>query len=334
MLPAENGRTPAPADPELKAFRVEQSSPVTILAPTGSREGPANRRGRLRPRQGCRPFVSRQPRVRGDRLDPGRPAASSSRMRGPSSCRIAWRSIWPDVGPATIRIARNSYPRTEVRVDEEVYSWRPGPLGGIVLDLTRVRTGSRSARRRTRSAAHAGLPGSRSARSSSWWRWAPGFADPARRRPAHRPPRARAADCAAPVLSSPHGTFRDGHEAGRCVVKHDWLKSLGIKDVNSGRLRRTLDRAAVGRGARQRLADRRQADRDGAPGGRRRLRAGDEERRYGRLRDLADDAGAAARGDRPRDLRRAAQEQGASGPPRHASRWARSTPRGSARCRR
>ena len=41
----------------------------------------------------------------------------------------------PDLGPVTIRIARNSYPRTEVLVDDQPWPWRDGPLGGIVIDL-------------------------------------------------------------------------------------------------------------------------------------------------------------------------------------------------------
>ncbi len=95
-------------------------------------------------------------------------------------------------------------------------------------------------------------------------------------------------------------------------MKHDWLKSLGIQEVNSGVCDgRWIDRPSGGELVSvspidgEAIATILQAGEDG-------LRAGHGVR-HGRLRDLADDAGPAARDRRPRDLRRASEEQGALG---------------------
>jgi hypothetical protein len=122
------------ADPALQAFRVEETSPVAIL-PDGFPKGPPEPSSGISPEDGMPAAVSR--RLASDQI-------AWLRAANPKFVENARAVVLPnrmeidlaDVGPATIRIARNSYPRTEVRVDGEIYSWRPGPLGGILLDLT------------------------------------------------------------------------------------------------------------------------------------------------------------------------------------------------------
>lgn len=41
----------------------------------------------------------------------------------------------PDLGRTTLRIARNAYPSTRVRLDGRIIPWEPGPLGGILVDV-------------------------------------------------------------------------------------------------------------------------------------------------------------------------------------------------------
>jgi hypothetical protein len=122
-------------DSTLSALRVERTSLVTVLdgaAPKGPPEPIAD----LSPRRGLAPDVSRalaSAQMAWIREAAPQPVEDARAVALPNRMEIDL----PDVGPATVRIARNSYPLTEVRVDGQVYSWRPGPLGGILLDLTK-----------------------------------------------------------------------------------------------------------------------------------------------------------------------------------------------------
>jgi hypothetical protein len=124
----------AAVDPEIPALRIENAAPVTILEP-GSPPGPAT------------PAIVMSAADSPPRIPPGmareaiawlaaahpRPVPDARAVVLPNRLRIEL----PDLGPVTIRIARNSFPRTEVLVDDQAWPWREGPLGGIVLDLQR-----------------------------------------------------------------------------------------------------------------------------------------------------------------------------------------------------
>jgi hypothetical protein len=133
VLPRKAAGAGFTVDSTLNAFHVEGTSPVAIL-PGDFPKGPAEPAGEFSPRRGLPLHVSR--RLAADEMAWIR-AANPKFVEGARAVVLPNRMEidLPDVGPATIRIARNSYPLTEVRVDGQIYSWRPGPLGGILLDL-------------------------------------------------------------------------------------------------------------------------------------------------------------------------------------------------------
>lgn len=120
-------------DAATRAHRVEPCSPVAVL-PDGFPKGPPEPAVGLSTKGGLPVDISR--RLASEQLAWLR-AASPRLVEDVRAVVLPNRMEidMPDVGPATVRIARNSYPLTEVRVDGQTYSWRPGPLGGILLDL-------------------------------------------------------------------------------------------------------------------------------------------------------------------------------------------------------
>jgi hypothetical protein len=120
-------------DATVRAHRVKPCSPVAVL-PDGFPKGPPEPAVGLSAK-GCLPVdVSR--RLASEEIAWLR--AANPRMVDDVRAVVLPNRMeldLPDVGPATVRIARNCYPLTEVRVDGKTYSWRPGPLGGILLDL-------------------------------------------------------------------------------------------------------------------------------------------------------------------------------------------------------
>jgi len=121
-------------DLDVPGFRVEGASPVVVLEPGGDpgSEPPAEAIGR----EGLSPAASRALARESlawlQRARP-RPVIEARSVPLPNRLEIEL----PDLGPVTIRIARNSYPRTELLLDGQPWPWREGPLGGTVIDLPR-----------------------------------------------------------------------------------------------------------------------------------------------------------------------------------------------------
>ena len=119
-------------DPEIPGMRVEESAPVAVLEP-GFPPGPSTPAARFL-MSGLPPKVSR---------DLAREEIAWLRKARPRMVRDARAVVLPnrmeievpDLGPVTLRIARNAYPFTEVRVNDRPWPWHPGPLGGILVDL-------------------------------------------------------------------------------------------------------------------------------------------------------------------------------------------------------
>jgi hypothetical protein len=119
-------------DRDIPALRVEAATPVAILEP-GSARGPVApavvfESGAFPPplppglaRDGIAWLESARPRF----------VTEARSVVLPNRLEIEL----PDLGPVTIRIARNSHPQTEVLLDGRPWPWRDGPLGGIVIDL-------------------------------------------------------------------------------------------------------------------------------------------------------------------------------------------------------
>jgi hypothetical protein len=131
-LPSDNVPEGLVLDPEIPALRIEHATPVTVLEP-GTETGPST------------PAVRFDSAVFPPAVPPGlaREAVEWLKVARPRYVMEA-RSVvlpnrleveLPDLGPVTIRIARNGYPRTAVLVDGQPWPWREGPLGGIVIDL-------------------------------------------------------------------------------------------------------------------------------------------------------------------------------------------------------
>jgi hypothetical protein len=119
-------------DPEIPGLRVDNAAPVAVLVP-GSEE--------VAPLPEVEVTVSGLPPVASrllarQQLDwiaraKPTPVTEARAVILPNRLEIDV----PDLGPVTIRIARNVYPYTEVRIDGVTWPWREGPLGGIVVDL-------------------------------------------------------------------------------------------------------------------------------------------------------------------------------------------------------
>lgn len=119
-------------DPERKIFFIDHAAPVAVLEP-GAPPPPADPDAVVG-KSGMDRAVSRRLAaesiawVRDAHIHPLRDARA---VVLPNRMEVEM----PDVGAATIRIARNAYPSTEVRVDGREWPWQPGPLGGIVLNV-------------------------------------------------------------------------------------------------------------------------------------------------------------------------------------------------------
>lgn len=131
-LPPENVADGLVLDPEIPALRVEHATPVTILEP-GTEMGPATPAILFDATRFPPPVPPHLAREALEWMRSARPrfVAEARSVVLPNRLEIEL----PDLGPVTIRIARNSYPRTEVLVDDKAWPWREGPLGGIALDL-------------------------------------------------------------------------------------------------------------------------------------------------------------------------------------------------------
>ncbi len=119
-------------DPEIPALRVEHATPVTILEP-GTEPGPPTPAVCFDSALFPPPVPRGLAREALEWLKAARPryVMEARSVVLPNRLEIEL----PDLGPVTVRIARNSYPRTEVLVDDQPWPWREGPLGGIAIDL-------------------------------------------------------------------------------------------------------------------------------------------------------------------------------------------------------
>ncbi len=119
-------------DPERKVFFVESAAPAAVLEP-GAPPPPADPNAPVE-KGGMDPTTSRKlvaesiAWLRDARIHPLRDARA---VVLPNRMEVEV----PDVGAATLRIARNAYPFTEVRLDGREWGWSPGPLGGIVVSV-------------------------------------------------------------------------------------------------------------------------------------------------------------------------------------------------------
>jgi hypothetical protein len=119
--------------PEVPALWIDQAAPVAVLEP-GSEETPPLPNAEITV-SGLPPEESR--RLAREQMawiveHKPRPVPEARAVALPNRLEIDV----PDLGPVTVRIARNTYPYTEVRVDGVPWPWRAGPLGGITVDLT------------------------------------------------------------------------------------------------------------------------------------------------------------------------------------------------------
>ncbi|MBM3287329.1 MAG: hypothetical protein FJY88_08280 [Candidatus Eisenbacteria bacterium] len=119
-------------NPDLPALRVEEAAPVAVLEP-GAPPGPPEPDEVVGPEGLPTSAADRLARASIGWVRAARPrtVAEARAVVLPNRLEIET----PDLGPVTIRIARNAYPETEVRVDGRAWPWRKGPLGGIVIDL-------------------------------------------------------------------------------------------------------------------------------------------------------------------------------------------------------
>lgn len=119
-------------DPERKVFFIDHAAPVAVLEP-GAPPPPADPDAVVG-KSGMDRAASRRLAaesiawVRDAHIHPLRDARA---VVLPNRMEVEM----PDVGAAMIRIARNAYPFTEVRVDGREWPWQPGPLGGIVVNV-------------------------------------------------------------------------------------------------------------------------------------------------------------------------------------------------------
>ncbi len=120
-------------DPSIPAYRVEAATPVWILEP-GTPPGPVVPPQIEVGTDGLAPDLARQ-LARGElawlRAASPKPVDGARSVVLPNRLQIDI----PDIGASTIRIARNASERTQLLVDGQPWSWRPGPLGGIACDL-------------------------------------------------------------------------------------------------------------------------------------------------------------------------------------------------------
>ncbi|MFB3907157.1 MAG: 6-pyruvoyl-tetrahydropterin synthase-related protein [Candidatus Eisenbacteria bacterium] len=119
-------------DPDVPAYRVEHASIVSVLQPGGPPpppipEIPLGVEGL--PAADARRLVEEQIAW----LEQARPSpvADARAVVLPNRLEVDL----PDVGAATVRLARNDYPFTEVRLDGRAWPWEPAPLGGIQLHV-------------------------------------------------------------------------------------------------------------------------------------------------------------------------------------------------------
>ncbi len=132
VLPAGIDTTGFAVDREIRALRVDQAAPVAILVP-GFPKGP-DPPAVVIDESGLPGRVARELARAGmewiAKADP-RPVNEARAVALPNRLEIQV----PDLGAVTLRIARNQHPDTQIRVDGMTWPWRPGPLGGIVIDL-------------------------------------------------------------------------------------------------------------------------------------------------------------------------------------------------------
>lgn len=122
------------ANAEHPGMIVPDATPVWILEPGGDPD-------RGLPREIVTPqglsreararLVSRQ--IEWMRASRPRPVTEARAVALPNRTEIEL----PDLGPVTIRIARNAYPSTQVTIDDRPWPWREGPFGGIEVDIER-----------------------------------------------------------------------------------------------------------------------------------------------------------------------------------------------------
>jgi hypothetical protein len=122
-------------DPEIPAYLIESASAVSVLEP-GRPEGPQVPGSLVFDDTGLPPTASRAlaaGALAWVRAAKPRPVPEARSVVLPNRLQIDV----PDVGPATLRIARNTYPSTRVMVDGREWPWRDAPLGGIAIDVAR-----------------------------------------------------------------------------------------------------------------------------------------------------------------------------------------------------
>jgi len=135
LMPAGVANEGFVLDPAIPAYRVEDASAIAILEP-GIPDGPDVPPGTFISDAGLPPATSRA-LARGALawLRTARPRLIPEARSVVLPNRLQIDA--PDVGAATLRIARNAYPATAVIVDGLKWPWRPAPLGGIEIDVNK-----------------------------------------------------------------------------------------------------------------------------------------------------------------------------------------------------
>jgi len=155
--PSGHAGNGAVLDPDLSALRVDDASPVSVLPPDGvglgTRRPDSSMTIAVVATDGLPQAISRS-LIRDDidwlRRARPRPVTAACVRLLPNRMTLDL----PDVGDATLRIARNPYPGAEVLLDGRPCSWREAPLGGLAVEVEkgRHRIEIRAAESRTRRA--------------------------------------------------------------------------------------------------------------------------------------------------------------------------------------
>ncbi len=132
ILPPETGTDRVSLDREIEALRIEDAAPVAVLMPgippAPEPIGLLSGEGRIEPDLSRRLNQAQLAWI----------AAARPRMVQEARAVVLPNRMeidLPDLGAVEIRVARNDYPSTEVKVDGRPYPWHSGPLGGVSLVL-------------------------------------------------------------------------------------------------------------------------------------------------------------------------------------------------------